>query len=136
MPAAGSASGRRARQLEPDPLPALPPILWLADTAIGVFVELVAAWLGLHAAAGTGYGRHRGRHRAERPARVRGPGRRADRADDRSAGISYYAIDHDLTLKQAALAKGVPEELYYKVVIPINLTRPGTADLPPAGQKP
>ncbi len=49
---------------------------------------------------------------------------------DKAAAISYYAIDHDLTLKQAALAKGVSEELYDKIVIPINLTRPGSADLP------
>jgi fumarate hydratase, class II len=48
---------------------------------------------------------------------------------DKAAAISYYAIDHDLTLKQAALAKGVPEDLYDKVVIPLNLTRPGTADV-------
>ena len=54
---------------------------------------------------------------------------------DKAAAISYYAIDHDLTLKQAALAKGVSEELYDKVVIPINLTRPGSADLPSGGQK-
>jgi fumarate hydratase, class II len=49
---------------------------------------------------------------------------------DKAAEISYYAIDHDLTLKQAALAKGVSEELYDRVVIPINLTHPGTADVP------
>ena len=49
---------------------------------------------------------------------------------DKAAEISYHAIDHDLTLKQAALARGVSEELYDRVVIPINLTRPGTADLP------
>jgi fumarate hydratase, class II len=49
---------------------------------------------------------------------------------DKAAEISYYAIDHDLTLKQAALAKGVSEDLYDKIVIPLNLTRPGTADLP------
>ena len=48
---------------------------------------------------------------------------------DKPAAISYYAIDHDLTLKKAALAKGVPEDLYDKVVIPLNLTRPGTADV-------
>ena len=48
---------------------------------------------------------------------------------DQAAAISYYAIDHDLTLKEAALAKGVPEDLYDKVVIPLNLTRPGTADV-------
>jgi fumarate hydratase class II len=49
---------------------------------------------------------------------------------DKAAAISYYAIDHDLTLKQAALAKGVSEDLYDRVVIPLNLTRPGTADVP------
>jgi fumarate hydratase class II len=49
---------------------------------------------------------------------------------DKAAAISYYAIDHDLTLKEAALAKGVSEDLYDRVVIPINLTRPGTADVP------
>jgi fumarate hydratase class II len=55
---------------------------------------------------------------------------------DKAAEISYYAIDHDLTLKQAALAKGVSEELYDKVVIPLNLTRGGSADLPSGPQKP
>ncbi len=48
---------------------------------------------------------------------------------DKAAAISYYAIDHDLTLKEAALAKGVPEELYDKVADPLALTRPGSADL-------
>ena len=54
---------------------------------------------------------------------------------DKSAAISYYAIDHNLTLKQAALAKGVPEELYDKVVNPLALTRPGTADIPSTPQR-
>jgi fumarate hydratase, class II len=54
---------------------------------------------------------------------------------DKAAAISYYAIDHDLTLKEAALAKGVSEELYDRVVIPINLTHPGSADLSSDGQK-
>jgi fumarate hydratase class II len=49
---------------------------------------------------------------------------------DKAAAISYYAIDHDQTLKQAALANGVSEELYDKVVVPIALTRPGSADVP------
>jgi fumarate hydratase class II len=49
---------------------------------------------------------------------------------DQAAAISYYAIDHDLTLKEAALAKGVSEELYDKVVIPIALTRPGEPSAP------
>jgi fumarate hydratase class II len=49
---------------------------------------------------------------------------------DKAAEISYYAIDHDLTLKEAALAKGVSEELYDRVVDPLALTRGGSADLP------
>ncbi len=53
---------------------------------------------------------------------------------DKSAAISYYAIDHNLTLKQAALAKGVSEELFDKVVDPLALTHPGSADLATAGQ--
>jgi fumarate hydratase, class II len=53
---------------------------------------------------------------------------------DKAAAISSYAIGHDLTLREAALAQGVSEDLYDKVVIPLNLTRPGTADLPPAPQ--
>ena len=37
---------------------------------------------------------------------------------DKAATISYYAIGHDLTLKQAALAQGVSGDLYDKVVNP------------------
>jgi fumarate hydratase class II len=51
---------------------------------------------------------------------------------DKAAEISSYAIGHDLTLKAAALANGVSEDLYDQVVIPLNLTRPGTAGGPPA----
>ena len=54
---------------------------------------------------------------------------------DKAAAISYYAIGHNLTLKQAALANGVSEDLFDKVVIPINLTRPGTADVPSGAAK-
>jgi len=54
---------------------------------------------------------------------------------DKAAAISYYAIDKNLTLKQAALAKGVSEELYDRVVIPINLTHPGSADVPDGSGK-
>jgi fumarate hydratase, class II len=54
---------------------------------------------------------------------------------DKAAAISYYAIDHDLTLKQAALAKGVPENLFDRVVNPIALTRPGSADIPSGREK-
>jgi fumarate hydratase class II len=39
------------------------------------------------------------------------------------------------SLKEAALAKGVSEDLYDKVVIPLNLTRPGTADVPSTPQR-
>jgi fumarate hydratase, class II len=49
---------------------------------------------------------------------------------DKAAAISYYAIDHDLTLKQAALANGVSEDLFDRVVNPLALTRGGSADLP------
>jgi fumarate hydratase, class II len=48
---------------------------------------------------------------------------------DQASAISHYAIDHDLTLKQAALAKGVSEELFDRVVNPLALTRGGSADL-------
>jgi len=54
---------------------------------------------------------------------------------DKAAEISYYAIDHDLTLKEAALAKGVSEDLFDRVVDPLALTRGGSADLP-GSQKP
>ena len=48
---------------------------------------------------------------------------------DLSAKISYYAIAKNLTLKQAALANGVDENLFDRVVVPINLTHPGSADI-------
>ncbi|HUB39846.1 MAG TPA: class II fumarate hydratase [Streptosporangiaceae bacterium] len=48
---------------------------------------------------------------------------------DKASVISHYAIDHDLTLKQAALAKGISEELFDRVVNPLALTRGGSADL-------
>jgi fumarate hydratase, class II len=48
---------------------------------------------------------------------------------DKAAKISYYAIDHNLSLKEAALANGVDEALYDRVVVPINMTRPGSADV-------
>jgi fumarate hydratase, class II len=49
---------------------------------------------------------------------------------DQASVISHYAIDHDLTLKQAALANGVSEELFDRVVDPLALTRGGSADVP------
>jgi fumarate hydratase class II len=49
---------------------------------------------------------------------------------DKASVISHYAIDHDLTLKRAALANGVSEELFDRVVNPLTLTQGGSADLP------
>jgi fumarate hydratase, class II len=54
---------------------------------------------------------------------------------DKAAAISYYAVDHDLSLKQAALAKGVSEDLFDRVVDPLALTRPGSADVPSSAAK-
>jgi fumarate hydratase class II len=48
---------------------------------------------------------------------------------DKASVISHYAIDHNLTLKEAALANGVSEELYDRVVNPRALTKGGSADL-------
>jgi fumarate hydratase class II len=49
---------------------------------------------------------------------------------DQASVIAHYAIDHDLTLKQAALANRVSEDLFDRVVDPVALTRGGTADAP------
>jgi fumarate hydratase class II len=54
---------------------------------------------------------------------------------DKASVISHYAIDHDLTLKQAALQNGVSEELYDRVVNPLALTQGGSADLPAKGPR-
>jgi fumarate hydratase class II len=48
---------------------------------------------------------------------------------DKASTISHYAIDHDMTLKQAALHEGVTEELFDRVVDPLALTKGGSADL-------
>ena len=48
---------------------------------------------------------------------------------DKASQIAHYAIDHNTTLKAAALANGVDEALYDKVVVPINMTHPGSADI-------
>jgi len=48
---------------------------------------------------------------------------------DKASVISHYAIDHNLTLRDAALANGVAEQLYDRVVVPVNMTRPGSADV-------
>jgi fumarate hydratase class II len=54
---------------------------------------------------------------------------------DKASVISHYAIDHDLTLKQAALENGVSEKLYDRVVKPLALTQGGSADLDGAAKE-
>jgi fumarate hydratase, class II len=54
---------------------------------------------------------------------------------DKASEISHYAIDENLTLKQAALEKGVSEELYDRVVKPLALTHGGSADVPANGKQ-
>jgi fumarate hydratase, class II len=54
---------------------------------------------------------------------------------NKAAAIAHHAIEQDLTLKQAALANGVSEELFDKVVDPLALTRPGSADQPSGTDK-
>jgi fumarate hydratase class II len=48
---------------------------------------------------------------------------------DQASVISHYAIEHDLALKEAALANGVSEEIFDRVVNPLALTRGGSADM-------
>ena len=47
---------------------------------------------------------------------------------DQASVIAHQAIDQNLTLKQAALANGVSEELFDRVVDPLAMTRGGSAD--------
>jgi fumarate hydratase, class II len=54
---------------------------------------------------------------------------------DKASVISHYAIDKDLTLKEAALANGVSEDLYDRVVNPLALTKGGSADLAANGNR-
>src|SRR5215472_3960251 len=54
---------------------------------------------------------------------------------DQASVISHYAISHDLTLKQAALANGVSEELFDRVVNPLALTKGGSADISADGRE-
>lgn len=51
---------------------------------------------------------------------------------DKASEIAHYAIENNTTLKLAALAKGIDEALYDRVVIPINMTQPDFADVPAA----
>jgi fumarate hydratase, class II len=47
-----------------------------------------------------------------------------------AAVIAQYAVDEGVTLRQAALAKGVSEELFDRVVDPLALTKGGSAAKP------
>lgn len=47
---------------------------------------------------------------------------------DKASEIAHYALDHDLTLKEAALDLGfVDEETYDRVADPAKMVRPGVA---------
>ena len=46
---------------------------------------------------------------------------------DQASVISHYAIDNNLTLREAALKNGVTAELFDRVVVPINMTHPDGA---------
>ncbi|WP_238011818.1 class II fumarate hydratase [Dactylosporangium sp. AC04546] len=48
---------------------------------------------------------------------------------DKASEIAHFAVDHNLTLKDAALQRGVSEDLFDRVVVPSEMTQPGTADL-------
>jgi fumarate hydratase class II len=43
----------------------------------------------------------------------------------KAAEIAHHAVQHDCPLKEAALAHGVDEDLYDRVVQPLRMTRPG-----------
>ncbi len=51
---------------------------------------------------------------------------------DQASVIAHYAIEHDLTLRQSALANGVSEDLFSEIVDPVAQTRPGPPDRPVA----
>ena len=47
---------------------------------------------------------------------------------DKASEIAHLAIDEDLTLKEAALRRGISDELYERVIVPEDLTHSGIAD--------
>ena len=47
---------------------------------------------------------------------------------DRASAIAHLAVDEDLTLREAALRSGVEPDLFDRVVVPVELTHPGSAD--------
>ena len=50
---------------------------------------------------------------------------------DKASEIAHLAIDDDLTLKEAALRRGVSDEMYERIVVPEDLTHAGAADVGP-----
>ena len=48
---------------------------------------------------------------------------------DKASVIAHYAIDKDLTVREAAIANGVSGDVYDRVVDPLALTRGGSADV-------
>ncbi|WP_426514130.1 class II fumarate hydratase [Dactylosporangium sp. McL0621] len=46
---------------------------------------------------------------------------------DKASSIAHLAIDENLTLKEAALRRGVSDELYERIVVPEDLTHAGVA---------
>jgi fumarate hydratase, class II len=47
---------------------------------------------------------------------------------DEASAIAHLAMDDDLTLREAALRSGVDAELFDRVIVPLNMTKPGSAD--------
>ena len=46
---------------------------------------------------------------------------------DQAATIAHHALEHDTTLREAALAHGVDAALFDRVVVPLDMTRPAPA---------
>jgi fumarate hydratase class II len=47
---------------------------------------------------------------------------------DKASAIAHLAMDDDLTLRDAALRSGVDEALFDRVIVPLEMTTPGSAD--------
>jgi len=47
---------------------------------------------------------------------------------DEASAVAHLAMDEDLTLRDAALRRGVDEELFDRVIVPLAMTTPGSAD--------
>jgi fumarate hydratase class II len=47
---------------------------------------------------------------------------------DKASAVAHLAMDDDLTLREAALRSGVDEALFDRVIVPLDMTTPGSAD--------